>query len=182
MQELRPLSPCFDPFPPISGTQPLRIMLVAHPGSSPSVCLGCFAVLTFKKVVCSNFGELSNAQYSLHGVWCMMFNMNFEGQGLSFFPSPNGNEQQGPQSPSGLGENISLFQELLVTGSPFLPLCFLLGRSSKLFTLPPKKLFSNLQALKAGRFGKRHSATADWEPAMCIAVLGVILSLQHINS
>lgn len=45
-----------------------------------TVCLGCFAALQFKKVACSNFGELSNAQYSLHGIWCMMFNMNFDGE------------------------------------------------------------------------------------------------------
>lgn len=132
MQELRPLSPCFDPLSLISGTQPLHIMLLVHLDSSSSVCLGCFAVLTFKKVVCSNFGELSNAQYSLHGVWCMMFNINFggaKGEGCPSLQALNGNKQQGPQSSSGLGETTSWFQELLDTGSPFLPVYFLLGRS-----------------------------------------------------
>lgn len=55
-------------------------MLLVHLDSSHSVCLGRFAVLTFKKVVCPAFGALSNAQYSLHGIWCMMFNMNFDGE------------------------------------------------------------------------------------------------------
>lgn len=91
-----------------------------------------FCSINIRKVVCSNFGELSNAQYSLHGIWCMMFNMNFDGArggGLSFPPSPNGKEQQGPQSPSGLGETSIWFQELLDTCSSFPPVYFLLGRS-----------------------------------------------------
>lgn len=79
MQELRPLSFRFDLFPLISGTQSLHVALHMRPDSSPSECLGCFAVLTFSKVVCSNFGELSNAQYPLHGVRCIVFNKNLGG-------------------------------------------------------------------------------------------------------
>lgn len=78
MRELRPLSLCFNPF---SSFQARSLCASCCLCTQPAhaVCLGCFAVLTFKEVICSNFGELSNAQYSLHGIWCMMLNMNFDG-------------------------------------------------------------------------------------------------------
>lgn len=112
-------------------------------------------------MVCSHFGEQSNAQYLLHGV---------QQESGGVLPSKPLRERAARSSftskPEGSHQLVS------VTYGPGrhrvpIPISVLLaGNVSELLIVSPKKLFSNLQPVKAGRFAK-----SSWEQSSpsCLA-------------
>lgn len=136
------------------------------------MCLGCSAVLTFKKMVCSNFGELSNAQCSLHGIWCIMFNVNFDGARGGGCPSLQalmGMSSKVRHHPQAGGNNqqcalLSLVRcSHLNTSMPdpqgdapsCLLLCLLLQTKLQPWWVCGSKAWSNLSSLDGNRKGRR---------------------------